>query len=229
MIGARATWTQLLRADLPPAFDALKLAAREVGSIQIQNRGTVAGNLCNASPAADGVPPLLALDAEIELASSRGRRVLLLGDYIQGNRRTARRADELLVAIRIPRASTSGASHFLKLGARSYLVISIAMVATRIAVDDTGRIEEAAIAVGACSAVAQRLRRLETALIGRHAGDEALAAIADWPFDELAPIDDVRASAAYRRRAAAELVRRALQQAHMQAGSTPSRQGSVAA
>lgn len=229
MIGGRATWTELLRADLPPAFDALKLAAREVGSIQIQNRGTVAGNLCNASPAADGVPPLLALDAEVELASTRGQRILPLGDFIHGNRHTARQPDELLVAVRIPRASTSGVSHFLKLGARSYLVISIAMVATRIALDGAGRIEEAAIAVGACSAVAQRLRRLETALIGRHAGNEALDAVADWPFDELSPIDDVRASAAYRRRAAAELVRRALRHSHEALERDPARLGSVAA
>jgi len=229
VIGARATWTELLRADLPPAFDALKLAAREVGSIQIQNRGTVAGNLCNASPAADGAPPLLALDAEVELVSTRGRRFLPLGDFVQGNRRTTRQPDELLVAVRIPRSSTTGVSHFLKLGARSYLVISIAMVAARIALDETGRIAEAAIAVGACSAVAQRLRRLETALIGRHLGDEALAAVADWPFDELTPIDDVRASAAYRRRAAAELVRRALRHAHKQADRDPPMEGSVAA
>lgn len=229
VIGGRATWTELLRADLPPAFDALKLAAREVGSIQIQNRGTVAGNLCNASPAADGVPPLLALDAEVELASSRGRRVIPLGDFILGNRHTERQPDELLVAVRIPWASTSGVSHFLKLGARSYLVISIAMVATRIALDGAGRIEEAAIAVGACSTVAQRLRRLETALIGRLAGDEALAAVADWPFDELSPIDDVRASAAYRRRTAAELVRRALLYSHGQLDRDPAKEGSVAA
>jgi len=229
VIGGRATWTELLRADLPPAFDALKLAAREVGSIQIQNRGTVAGNLCNASPAADGVPPLLALDAEVELASARGRRVLPLGDFILGYRKTARQPDELLVAVRIPRASISGVSHFLKLGARSYLVISIAMVAIRIALDETGRIEEAAIAVGACSAVAQRLRRLETALIGRQSGEEALAAVAGCPFDELSPIDDVRASAAYRSRAAAELVRRALRHSHEQLGRDPDRQGSVAA
>lgn len=229
VIGARTTWTALLRADLPPAFDALKLAAREVGSIQIQNRGTVAGNLCNASPAADGVPPLLALDAEVELASSRGRRILPLGDFILGNRHTARQPDEMLVALRIPRASTSGVSHFLKLGARSYLVISIAMVAVRIALDETGRIAEAAIAVGACSAVAQRLRRLETALIGRHAGDEALAAVADWPFDELSPIDDVRAGAAYRRRVAAELVRRALRQAQKGLERHSAIEGSVAA
>ena len=76
VIGARTTWADLIRHPLPPAFDALKQAAREVGSVQIQNVASVAGNLCNASPAADGVPPLLALDAEVELRSRGGRRLL---------------------------------------------------------------------------------------------------------------------------------------------------------
>ncbi|WP_246734459.1 xanthine dehydrogenase family protein subunit M [Chelativorans sp. ZYF759] len=228
-IGARATWSQILRAELPPAFDALKLAAREVGSVQIQNRGTIAGNLCNASPAADGVPPLLALDAEVELASLAGRRILPLDAFLLGSRQTARQPGELLTGLRIPTTSTTGVSHFLKLGARSYLIISIAMVAVRVAVGQDGRIEEVAVAVGACSAVAQRLRRLETALIGRRVGDDALAAVADWPFDELTPIDDVRATAGYRRKAAAELVRRALRQAHEQMVRDPSLEGRVAA
>ena len=101
MIGARTTWTDLVRHPLPPAFDALKQAAREVGSVQIQNVASVAGNLCNASPAADGVPPLLALDAEVELRSARRARACLpLGDFILGNRRTALQAGELVTAIR---------------------------------------------------------------------------------------------------------------------------------
>jgi CO/xanthine dehydrogenase FAD-binding subunit len=210
VLGARASWTDVLRRDLPPSFDALKLAAREVGSIQIQNRGTVAGNLCNASPAADGVPPLMVLDAEVELASASGTRLLPLGDFILGNRRTARRTDELVVAVRVPKASTAGASHFLKLGARRYLVISIAMAAARVAVSGDGRIREAAICVGACSAVAQRLRRLECALVGRPAGPEAIAAVSATAFDGLSPIDDVRGTALYRRQAAIEIVRRTL-------------------
>src|SRR5690606_37264276 len=78
VFGARASWTRVIRHDLPPAFDSLKLAAREVGSVQIQNRATIAGNLCNASPAADGAPPLLALDASVELRSARGSRMLPL-------------------------------------------------------------------------------------------------------------------------------------------------------
>mgnify|MGYP000483460707 CR=1 FL=1 len=153
VLGARTTWTDVLRHALPPAFDALKMAAREVGSVQIQNAGTVAGNLCNASPAADGMPALMILDAEVELSSMAGVRHLALADFILGNRRTARRPDELLTAIRIPKGSTTGASHFLKLGARRYLVISIAMAAVRIDLAEDGRIRRAAIAVGACSCI----------------------------------------------------------------------------
>src|SRR4029077_8004802 len=97
------TWTDVLHVPLPRCFDALKGAAREVGSVQIQNRGTVAGNLCNASPAADGVPPLLARDAEVELTSSAGPRRMPLAEFIVGNRKTARRVDEILTAVIVPR------------------------------------------------------------------------------------------------------------------------------
>jgi CO/xanthine dehydrogenase FAD-binding subunit len=102
VIGARTTWTDVLQHPLPAAFDGLKLAAREVGSIQIQNRGTVAGNLCNASPAADGVPPLLTLEAEVDLHSAEGSRILPVSDFILGNRRTALQPGEMVTAIRIP-------------------------------------------------------------------------------------------------------------------------------
>ena len=102
-IGARITWSELLAAPLPRGFDGLRAAAREIGSIQIQNQATIAGNICNASPAADGVAALLALDAEITLASQAGTRNLPLAEFVQGNRKTARRADEILTSIRIPR------------------------------------------------------------------------------------------------------------------------------
>lgn len=209
-IGGRTRWSEIIRAALPPCFDALKAAAREVGSVQIQNAGTIAGNLCNASPAADGVPPLLALDAEVELASSVGVRRLPLGDFITGYRRTAARPDELVTAILVPRTIERGRSAFLKLGARKYLVISIAMVAAIVEADGEGRVVQARVAVGACSAVAQRLPALEAALVGRpaHAGLGAMAEAGH--LADLSPIDDVRATAEYRRHAALSLVRRAL-------------------
>jgi CO/xanthine dehydrogenase FAD-binding subunit len=209
-IGALTTWSDVLSADLPPAFDALKLAAREVGSVQIQNRATVAGNICNASPAADGVPPLLILDASVETLSSRGQRRLALADFILGNRATALRPDEIVTGLQIPVDSAHGRSHFVKLGARRYLVISIVMVAARLVTGADGRVTGAAVSVGACSAVAQRVPDVEQALIG-HTLDESLAqAVVPAALGHLAPIDDVRASADYRTEAACELVRRAL-------------------
>lgn len=206
-IGACTTWTEVAEASLPPACTALQQAARQVGARQIQNAGTVGGNLCNASPAADGVPPLMALEASVELISAQGHRVLRLEEFLLGPRRTALQPGEVLAAVTLPRPT--GQSVFLKLGARAHLVISIAMVAVRL--DTEGdRITAAAVAVGACSAVARRLPAVEAALRGPRAGaadrvDPAAVAAA------LAPIDDVRATAAYRATAAAELVRRGVE------------------
>lgn len=211
-IGARTTWTDIVRHPLPAAFDALKAAAREVGSVQIQNVASVAGNLCNASPAADGVPALMVLDADVELRSAKATRHLPLADFILGNRRTALQPDELVTAIRVPKRSTLGASAFVKLGARRYLVISIAMVAARLVAED-GAIADAAIAVGACSAVARRLAGVEAALRGCPVNEALADAALSAPIDELSPIGDVRGSAEYRLDAAREIVARAVRAA----------------
>jgi CO/xanthine dehydrogenase FAD-binding subunit len=209
--GAATTWSELIAAELPPCFDGLKRAAREIGGVQVQNAGTLAGNLCNASPAADGVPCLLALGAEIELSSARATRRLNLAEFITGNRRTARRRDELLTAILVPKPSHPARSTFLKLGARRYLVISIAMVAAIIEIE-AGRIAAARIAVGACSVVAQRLPALEQALLGRPVAPGLGAVVAPAHLEALASIDDIRGTAAYRDEAALTLVRRALEE-----------------
>lgn len=209
-IGARTTWTEIIRHSLPPAFDALKQAGREVGSPQIQNAASIAGNFCNASPAADGVPALLVLDAEVELRSLGGVRHLPLADFILGNRRIARLPDELVCAIHVPKTSTVGVSGFVKLGARRYLVISIAMAAVRLSVEDQV-IRHAAVAVGACSAVATRLPHVEQVLVGKTLADPLVDIVNSAPMPQLAPIDDVRGSAAYRLEAAREIVARAVQ------------------
>ena len=207
-LGAATTWTDIVRAQLPPAFDGLKAAAREVGSIQIQNRGTIAGNLCNASPAADGVPPLLSLDASVELASPEGRRVLPLSAFITGYRRTALEPGEIVTAVLVPSAASTARSAFVKLGARRYLVISILMAAAVIETDAQGRILQAAVAVGSASPVAQRLPDLEAELRGF--GGRPSAILAPRHLAGLAPIDDVRATAAYRLEAALSAVGEAL-------------------
>jgi CO/xanthine dehydrogenase FAD-binding subunit len=210
-IGGLTTWTEIVRAPLPRCFDALKAAAREIGSVQIQNRGTVAGNLCNASPAADGVPPLLVLEAEVELISPSGERRMPLGEFITGNRKTLRRADEILAAVLVPRHIEDAASAFLKLGARRYLVISISMVAAVLRIDESMTVTEARVAVGSCSAAARRLVELEKDLVGHAADSQLGGAVRAEHLALLSPIDDVRAAADYRRDASLTLVRRALE------------------
>lgn len=210
-IGGLTTWTEILHAPLPRCFDALKAAAREVGSVQIQNRGTVAGNLCNASPAADGVPPLLALDAEVELTSLAGTRRIALRDFVVGNRKTARRTDEILTAVLVPRELEDAKSVFLKLGARRYLVISIAMVAAVVKINAAGRVDAARVAVGSCSVTARRLTRLETAMVGAEAKKGLGQLVLPEHLMDLSPINDVRATAEYRQDAALTLVRRAVE------------------
>jgi N-methylhydantoinase B len=205
-IGALTTWTDLIRAELPALFDGLKLAAREVGGVQIQNRGTIAGNISTASPAGDGAPNLLALDARVELASRRGRRVVAMDGFIDGYRHTVCRPDELVTAVLVPRPGGAARGHFLKLGARKYLVISIVMAAGVIETDERDRISAARLAIGSCSAVPQRLPTLEAALAGQPLS-AAADALADQHIAHLTPIDDIRGSAAYRRGAALALTR----------------------
>jgi CO/xanthine dehydrogenase FAD-binding subunit len=216
-IGGLTTWTEIIRTPLPQCFDALKSAAREVGSVQIQNRGTVAGNLCNASPAADGVPPLLALDAEVELTSRSHVRKMPLAEFIVGNRKTLRQPDELLTAVLLPRELENAASVFMKLGARRYLVISISMVAVVLQLDQNPRLPRAdrkvlsaRVAVGSCSAVAQRLRKLEQDLVGSPVSNGLATRVRPEHLAELTPIDDVRATGDYRLEASLRLVQRAL-------------------
>jgi CO/xanthine dehydrogenase FAD-binding subunit len=209
-IGGLTTWSQLMATPLPSCFDGLKSAAREIGGVQIQNRGTVAGNLCNASPAADSVPPLLTLEAEVELVSRGGIRRLSLEDFIVGNRKTVRRAEEILSSVIVPRRVENARAVFSKLGARRYLVISIAMVAVLFALDERRHIAHVRIAVGSCSARAQRLRELEAALIGMSADSALQALVSREHLHSLSPIDDVRATAAYRRDAALIMIRRIL-------------------
>ncbi len=209
-IGATTTWTEIAKADLPAMFDGLRSAAREVGGVQIQNAGTIGGNLCNASPAADGVPPLLTLEARVELRSETETEVLPLAEFITGNRATVLGRDRLMTAVLVPKPRRPAIGRFRKLGARRYLVISIVAAAAVVEVEDSGVVGAARVAVGACSPVACRLAELEEALIGRPCDGRLGEVVAEAHLAPLAPIDDIRATAAYRRDAALTLVRRLL-------------------
>jgi len=167
----------------------------------------VVGNLCNASPAADGTVALMALGAQVEIAGQDGVRTVPVESFVTGVRRVALAQGEIVTALHVPPAT--GGSAFLKLGARKYLVISIAMVAAHVALDASGRITHAAIAVGSCAPVAKRLPKIEAALLGVRRDDVA-AVVRPELIDGLAPISDVRADAAYRETVVPVLVRRTL-------------------
>ena len=207
-IGSGVTWTDIVENNnLPKCYDMLKECSLQIGSQQIQNLGTIGGNLCNASPAADGVPCLLSLDASIELLSVNGKRVLKLEDFIKGSRKTELQNNEILSAILIPKEAEIGRSSFLKLGARKYLVISIAMIACKLNLEKD-IISDIAISVGSCSAVAKRIKSLENLLIGKSIKDELTTIILNYNYKNyLSPINDIRGTNTYRLKASKVLVK----------------------
>jgi CO/xanthine dehydrogenase FAD-binding subunit len=210
-IGSGVTWTDIVENNnLPKCYDMLKECSLEIGSRQIQNLGTIGGNLCNASPAADGVPCLLSLDASIELLSVNGKRVLKLEDFIKGSRKTELKNNEILSAILIPKEAEIGHSSFLKLGARKYLVISIAMIACKLNLEKD-IISDIAISVGSCSAVAKRIKSLEKMLIGKSIKDELYTIILNFNYKKyLSPINDIRGTNSYRLKVSKVLVKNAI-------------------
>ncbi|MFZ5475832.1 MAG: FAD binding domain-containing protein [Myxococcota bacterium] len=197
-IGAGATWTQVARCEGLPR--ALRDCALTVGAAQIQNRGTVGGNIVNASPAGDSLPLWLALDAELEVASTRGARRIPADRFWTAYRKTALAPDELLVAVHIP--PVRGEVAYRKVGTRLAQAISKVVLGARIVVEG-GVVTEARVALGSVAPVPVRCARVEAALVGKPVDPSA----ADLVGDDIAPIDDIRSTAAYRRRVAANVIR----------------------
>ena len=198
-----------------PAFQdrlvALAEAARVIGGHQIRNVGTIGGNIANASPAADLLPVLLSLDAAVELAGAAGTRRLALRDFLRGPGLVDRKPDELLVRVAFPTPPAGAATSFVKFGRRRAMEISVVCVAALLGVGDDGTCRTVRIALGAVGPTAMRAAAAETALCGRAPTPAALRAAGELAAAECTPIDDVRASAAYRRRLVAALVPRALE------------------
>jgi CO/xanthine dehydrogenase FAD-binding subunit len=213
-IGASVTYTRLIE-ELRERLPGLAMASRTVGSPQIRNRGTVGGNLGTASPAGDGLPPLYASDAEVELASASGTRRLPVAEFVTGPKRQSARDDELIAAFHLPAAT--GAQQFAKIGPRNAMVIAVCSLA--LAVWPERRAVCACI--GSAGPTPIRANEAEAFIAGvldeegLWEGRGALAPSALDRFGELvaaaaAPIDDVRGSAAYRRHALGVLARRTL-------------------
>jgi CO/xanthine dehydrogenase FAD-binding subunit len=208
-IGAVTTWSAVREAHLPAHMDALHQAAATIGGIQIQNRATIGGNICNASPAADGVLALLALDASIDVVSTSGRQRLPLSAVLNPERGLLLDRCTLVEAVIVPRLHFS-TSCFLKLGRRSDLAISVLACAIAIDWSPEGRIERLRACVGAASKAPMRLRELERRFVGLSHVDCREALVTSDDVAALTPIDDVRASAEYRRHVAVVLLNRAI-------------------
>jgi len=195
----------LLRERLP----LLAKVLGALGSVQIRNRGTLGGNLVNASPAADGAVPLLLYDAEVLLTSRNGDRVLSVESFLRGPGQTALEEFEFVRAVRLPIPDRPFQPFFHKVGRRRALTIAIASVGALIHIEDN-RVMETRFAAGSVAPVPLRLRRLEDRLRGAPLSESMLAECAPLAAESVSPISDVRASAEYRRAVVGGLVMRAL-------------------
>jgi carbon-monoxide dehydrogenase medium subunit len=210
-LGAYLTVAQILAsAEIAALFPALVEACRPFAGPPIRNRGTVGGNIVNASPAADLVPPLLAYDASIVLVSASTRRVLPLLEFFTGPGKTVMQPDEILTEVRLPLPPPRTAATFTKLGQRRSMAISIVNLSTRLTLDAAGRVSGARIVLGSVAPTAMRARAAEALLNGRELSDDQSAQAANLASNEISPIDDVRSGKEYRRRVTEVLVRRAL-------------------
>jgi CO/xanthine dehydrogenase FAD-binding subunit len=201
-IGALTTLTDILRSDLIRQHGlALWEAARLFGSVQIRNRATMAGNLGTASPAGDSLPPLLALGAQVVLESSSGIRDVSLENYMFGPGETARTTDELITAVRFPVIQEGETSFYRRLDLRDALAISIAGVAARVrqAHSEPGKFTAARVALGAVAPTVCRAPEAEKALTSEYIQLENLLEIGHLAAKSACPINDVRASAEYRK------------------------------
>jgi carbon-monoxide dehydrogenase medium subunit len=194
----------LVAAELP----ALYRAAHEFADFLTRNKATLGGNLANASPGADLVVPLLALDARVLLAGPAGERTVPLDAFVVGPRRTVLDRGELVVAVLVPRVP--GTQFFYKLGLKRGGAIAVASVATCLRVDSAGRVSRAAIALGAVAPRPFRAAEAEAALVGERPSPDRLARAADLAAAAARPIDDVRGSRAYRQAMVRALVARGL-------------------
>jgi len=210
-IGAFVSLTQVLEsAVLNASYPALCAACREFAGPPIRNRGTLGGNIVNASPAADLVPPLIAYDATIVLSSTGGDRILPLVEFFTGPGQNVLQPDEILTEIRLPELPPFSAATFMKLGQRRSMAISQVNLATRLSADASGTVSDARIVLGAVAPTPLRATAAEAIIQGKPAAEELLRAAAQKAREEVTPISDVRASQSYRLTMTEVLVRRAL-------------------
>ena len=198
-IGALTTYTQLIKSALIQQYvPSLVAASRTIGAVQIQNRGTIGGNIVNASPAGDSLPVLAAYDAEIEIGSARGTRRVAFNQLYTGYRRTALTPDELVLAVRIPKLKKGERDFFWKVGTRRAQAISKSVMSARAQIAN-GRIESISIGVGSVAPTVIRVPQTEKLLAGAQLTSDLVERARKLISDEVAPITDLRSTEHYRR------------------------------
>jgi CO/xanthine dehydrogenase FAD-binding subunit len=198
-IGALTTYTQLMRSDLIHRYaPALAAASRTIGAIQIQNRGTIGGNIVNASPAGDSLPVLAAYDSEVEIGSARGLRRVKFSEFYSGYRRTLLQGDELVVAVRLPKLKQGERDFFWKVGTRRAQAISKTVLAAKASLSGS-TIEAFSIGVGSVAPTVIRARATERLLTGATLSPGLMEQARRMIAQEIMPISDLRSTEHYRR------------------------------
>ena len=211
-IGALTTYTQLIKSELIQKHaPSLVAASRTIGAIQIQNRGTIGGNIVNASPAGDSLPVLAAYDAEIELGSARGTRRVPFNQFYTGYRRSVLEQDELVLCVRIPKLQKGEVDFFWKVGTRRAQAISKTVIAAKARVEDK-KINSISIAVGSVAPTVIRARQTESLLRGSAISMELINAARKLIAKEVSPITDLRSTEHYRRTVTGNVLAKFLRQ-----------------
>ena len=209
-IGALATISSVAHSpQVRENFGILSQAAGSIASTQVQNRGTIVGNICNAVPSADSAPALLCLGAKLSCVSSRGERLIDIEDFFTGPNQTALNPDELVKEIRIPSVPIQGKGAYIKLSPRRRMDLAVVGVGA-VVVQDKGLIQDVRIALGAVAPTPMRAKRAEDVLKGEKVRGDTVVKAAETASAESKPIDDHRASAEYRRMMVEVLVKRAI-------------------
>lgn len=208
-IGAGVTYQQLLELPiLEEAFSVLRQAISAVGSPPIRHSGTLVGNVCTASPAGDTLPPLYVLGASVEIAGQQGLRSLPIADFITGPGRTSLSPGEFVTGVQVPCNGGKDGSAYFKVGRRKALAISIASLAANWELQEDNTIKYIKLAWGSVGPTVVQLPSVETFLEGKQLKDDVLRQAGELVKKGVTPIDDIRASAAYRRQLAGNLLLR---------------------
>ncbi|MBL7161036.1 MAG: xanthine dehydrogenase family protein subunit M [Anaerolineales bacterium] len=218
VIGALTTHQAIAESALLKSTNpALVTAAGTVGCVQTRNRGTLGGNIANASPAADSVPPLLVYDAQIRLLNKAGERTMPLTEFLVGPGMTKLESGELIHSVSFSQLQGAWGGAFQKLGVRNGMAIAVVSVAAAIVLDASGKVSDTRLALGSVASTVVRSPKAESALIGHEPTPEVVSRAAEACAEDISPISDVRSTAEYRRHAAIVLARRVLEQAAAEA------------